>query len=371
MGEAPAAVPPPSKRWLLLHVALPLGVVAAAYLLRDVLAPIVAALFLAYALSPAVDRLQRWRIPRWLGAFLVLLLVVGGLLGVVLIVVPAVLGEFQRFVERLPELLEDFARRTLPAIERTFGIDLPDDVGAAVRQLADQVRKLAPDAAGPLARILGQVVVGAFSFLLALISVLIVPILAYFFLRDFPQLVSAVREQLPARYRAGVESYLREVDEIASSYLRGQLLVILCDAVLYAAGLWAIGLRLGAAIGLLTGILAFVPYAGFAVGIILALLMALVTFEGLWTYVGIVAVFGAVQAIENFVLVPLLVGRRVGLGMVWVLVAVIFFGATLGFVGVLLAVPLGAIFRVSVRRLLAYRAEVDRQAGGTAGGSGS
>jgi predicted PurR-regulated permease PerM len=351
----------PTKRWMLLHIAVPLGLLVAAYFLRDVLTPIVAALFLAYALSPAVDRLQRWRIPRSLGAFLVLLLTFGGLLAILIVVLPAILGEFQRFVTRLPELLERFAAQTLPQIERTFGIDLPDDLHAALGQLADQVRKIAPDAAGPLARMLAHVVQGAAFFLGALFTVLLVPILAFFFLRDFPALVAGVRRELPGRYRPAVEAYLGEVDGIMSSYLRGQLLVVLCLAALYALGLGLIGLRLGVVIGLLAGFLAFIPYAGFAVGMALAMLMALLTFEGVWMYLGIVIVFGAVQALEGFVLTPLLIGRRVGLGMVGVLVAIIVFGATLGFVGVLLAVPLGAIFRVSFKRLMAWRAEIDRE----------
>jgi predicted PurR-regulated permease PerM len=360
---APAS-PPGSRRWLLLHVGLPLVVVVAAYLLRDVLMPVVAALFLAYALSPAVDRLERRRIPRTVGTLLVLVVLLGGMLGVLLGLLPAVLGEFQRFVERLPGLLEEFSARTLPQLEATLGIDLPDDLGAALSQLAAKVRGYAPDAAGPLAGLLGQVVQGAFAFVSALFTVLLVPILAFFMLRDFPLLVAGVRRELPARYRASIESYVAEVDGIMSCYLRGQLLVVLADAVLYAVGLGLLGLRLGWAIGLLTGLLAFIPYVGFAIGLTLALLMALITFEGLWTFVGIAAIFGGVQLVEGFVLTPLLVGRRVGLGMVWVLIAILVFGATLGFVGVLLAVPLAAIFRTSLKRLLAWRAEVDREAGG-------
>jgi predicted PurR-regulated permease PerM len=359
MSDAAAVPPAPSRRWLLVHLGLPLGTLVVAYLLRDVLAPIVAALFLAYALSPAVDRLQRRRVPRTLGALLVLLAAIGVIVGALVVVLPAILGEFQRFVERLPGLLDRFAAQTLPALERTFGVDLPDDLRTALARLAEQVRGVAPDAAGPLARMAAHVLQGAASFLRALFTVLLVPILTFFFLRDFPRLVAAVRHELPARFRAGVEAYVGEVDAILSAYLRGQLLVVLCLAALYALGLALIGLRLGAAIGLLAGLLAFIPYAGFAVGLALALLMALMTFAGPWTYAGIAIVFGTVQALEGFVLTPLLVGRRLGLGMVWVLIAILVFGATLGFVGVLLAVPLGAIFRVSLRRLLAYRAALD------------
>ncbi|MBI5500437.1 MAG: AI-2E family transporter [Deltaproteobacteria bacterium] len=354
-----SAAPAPSRRWLLAHIALPLGLLVAAYVLRDVLTPIVAALFLAYALSPAVDRLQRWGLPRGLGTLLVLLLAIGGIAGVAVAVLPAVLGEFQRFVEKLPELLQRVSAETIPAIERTLGIDLPNDLDAALAQLADKVRGRSPDALGPLAAVAAHVFRGAAAFVSALFTLLLVPILTFFFLRDFPQIVAGVRREIPERYRPGVESYFGEVDRILSAYLRGQLLVVLCLAALYALGLGLIGLRLGVPIGLLAGVLAFIPYAGFAVGIALALLMAVVTFEGMWTYIGIVAVFAGVQVLEGFVLTPQLIGRRLGLGMVGVLLAIIIFGATLGFVGVLLAVPLGAVFRVSFARLMAWRAAVD------------
>ncbi|MBI5486797.1 MAG: AI-2E family transporter [Deltaproteobacteria bacterium] len=354
----------PSRRWFLAHLALPLGLLAAAYFLRDVLTPIVAALFLAYALSPAVDRLKKWGIPRGLGTFLVLLVTIGGLVGVALVVLPAVFGEFQRFVEKLPDLLQRLSTETIPAIERTLGVDLPNDLDTALALLAEKVRGTSPDALGPLASVAAHVLRGAAAFLSALFTVLLVPILTFFFLRDFPQLVAGVRKELPARYRPGVESYFTEVDRIMSAYLRGQLLVVLCLGALYALGLALLGLRLGVAIGLLAGVLAFIPYAGFAVGIALALLMALVTFEGVWMYVGIVAVFTGVQVLEGLVLTPQLIGRRLGMGMVGVLVAIIVFGATLGFVGVLLAVPLGAVFRVSFGRLMAWRAQVDAEGAG-------
>lgn len=355
-GPAPDAADA-ARRRLILHVALPVGLVVAAWALREALAPVVAALFLAYAFSPLVDRLQRHRVPRSAGSILVLAVAVGLFLAVVLGLLPVILGEFHRFAQRLPEMLERVVHERLPAIEETFGVDLPDDLRSAIAQIAEKARGWAPDAVGPIAGALGRVLSGAFSFFSALFTVLLVPILTYFFLRDFPDLVASVRAQIPERHRRGVEDYVREVDGIMGSYLRGQLLVVMCLTTFYAIGLQAIGLHLGLEIGLAAGVLSFVPYAGFVVGLALALLMAAITFEGTWTYVGIGCVFAVVQAVEGLVLTPMLVGRRLGLGTVWVLVAVLVFGSLLGFTGVLLAVPLGAVFRASARRLLAHRDE--------------
>ncbi|MDI7268638.1 MAG: AI-2E family transporter [Myxococcota bacterium] len=343
-----------ARRRLLLHVGVPVAVVAVAYLLREILTPIAAALFLAYALSPIVDRLHGRRVPRSVGSVLALAAVAGVLVAVLLGPLPAILGEFRRFAEGLPGMLDRFADERLPAVERALGVDLPDDTGSALAEVAAAVRSSAPDIAAPVAEALARAMGGIAEFVAALFSVLVVPILAYFLLRDFPRLVESARAAIPERLRPGVESYAAEVDAIVAAYLRGQVMVVLCLAALYAVGLELVGLRLGAAIGVLAGVLSFVPYAGFALGLSLALLMALVTGEGGWTCIGVAAVFATAQAIESLVLTPLLVGRRLGLGTLWVLVAIMVFGTLLGFLGVLLAVPLAAIFRASARRVVAW-----------------
>jgi predicted PurR-regulated permease PerM len=190
------------------------------------------------------------------------------------------------------------------------------------------------------------------SAALALLGyVVLVPVALYYLLHDWPRMVSRFVELVPPGWRGPFDSFMQESDLVLGEYLRGQLLVMLALAVFYSLGLHLFGLDLALPIGVFTGLAVFVPYLGFGVGLLLALLAGLLQFASADAVVMVAVVFGLGQLIESFVLTPRLVGERIGLHPLVVILALMAFGQLLGFVGVLIALPASAVLLVGLRRV--------------------
>jgi predicted PurR-regulated permease PerM len=179
--------------------------------------------------------------------------------------------------------------------------------------------------------------------------VLLVPVVTFYLLRDWDHLVAQVRELLPRPVEPKVSALAGEIDAVLAEFLRGQLTVMAALALIYIVGLWAVGLELAFSIGLIAGLVSFVPYLGVIVGVVLASIAALLQFQDVWHLVAVVAVFGVGQMLEGMVLSPLLVGDRIGLHPVAVIFAVMAGGQLFGFFGVLLALPVAAAIVVLLR----------------------
>ncbi|MGH8595571.1 MAG: AI-2E family transporter, partial [Gammaproteobacteria bacterium] len=178
---------------------------------------------------------------------------------------------------------------------------------------------------------------------------LLVPVVTFYLLRDWDILVRNIDDLLPRRIEPRVRKIVQEIDAVLAEFLRGQLSVMLALAILYITGLWLVGLDLAFAIGLVAGLVSFVPYLGVIVGVLLAGIAALLQFGELWHLLGVVAVFGVGQLLEGMVLSPLLVGERIGLHPVAVIFAVMAGGQLFGFFGVLVALPVAAAIVVLLR----------------------
>ena len=182
------------------------------------------------------------------------------------------------------------------------------------------------------------------------LSALIVPVFALYLLIDFDRIVARVEQLVPRRWSPPISDVARQIHKTLSGYVRGQLTANIVLAALYATGLRIVDIRLAVPIGVLTGMLAFVPYVGFAMGLLLAMSMAILDWQGPGTLVGVVAVMGGVQVIDAMVITPRIVGRSVGLAPLEVILTMMAAGSLFGFLGVLLAVPLGAVAKILVQR---------------------
>jgi predicted PurR-regulated permease PerM len=316
-------------------------------LLAPVLLPFVLAAVLAYALRPLVDRLERHRVPRWLGAGLAIALLMLLLLALVVIIVPVITQQWPLLREQIPVLLERVNAWLVPLAQR-HGVELAIDV-EGVRAL---LRRLISGHEGQLLdHALASLRIGGSALLAVLGNGVLMPVVAYYLLLDWNAVVQRCRSLIPPRARAPVADFLAEADSVLGQYLRGQLLVMGILAVFYALGLALAGLKLALPIGVFTGLAVFVPYLGYGLGLLLALLAALLQFQS-WTGVLAVAlVYGLGQLLESFFLTPRLVGERIGLHPIAVIFALMAFGHLFGFVGVLMALPASAVLLVAVRRL--------------------
>lgn len=323
--------------------ALGLIAVLLLWLFQSILLPFVFGMLLAYFLDPLADWMERKGMGRTVAALVALALFTLVALGVLLLLAPLIVNEARAFIESLPDLWRKFNERLVNILERNLDFLGGGNLSA---QAASQ--------AGDWARgILGWIMGGGF-FVLNLISLLVVtPVTAFYLLRDFDRMVAWVDEQLPREHAPIIRAQAQEMDQVLSGFLRGQATVSLILAVFYATGLVLVGLNYGLVIGVLAGMLAIIPYAGPILSFGLGILIGFAQFGLDWvSLLMVAAVFGGGQVLESYFLTPNLVGDRVGLHPVWVIFAVMAGGVLFGFVGVLLAVPLFAMFGVMARFLI-------------------
>jgi predicted PurR-regulated permease PerM len=337
-----------ASAWLLIA----LLAVLALWLLGPVLTPFVVAGVLAYALTPLVDRLDdvgRGRLPRFVAVGIVELLLILALLGLALLVVPIVAKEAPLMREQLP-LLFDKSITVIGPWLKSLGISIALDL-ASLKERA--LGFLSANYAGAFSSLLSSLKLGGNFAITVIGNAVLIPVALFYLLLDWKRFIAVLLELVPPRARPGVDSFTEEADQVLGQYLRGQLLVMLTMGVFYSIGLSLFGLDLALPIGMFTGLAMFVPYVGFGIGLVFALVAGLLQFASVKALVMVAAVYGTGQVIEGFYITPRLVGRRIGLHPLLVIFALLAFAQLFGFVGVLVALPASAILLVAIRRLRA------------------
>ncbi|NDY91708.1 AI-2E family transporter [Ideonella livida] len=337
----------PTQRQSLGWLAIALVLVTLIWLLAPVMAPFVVAAVLAYVLHPAVERLVHRRVPRVLAVVGVVVLALLVLAALLLLVVPILSKELPLLRQQVPLLVERMGTQLQPVLA-AWGVQVRLDV-ASLKALV--LKALDGNLEEWLATVLSSVRLGG-SLLLALLgNLFLVPVVLFFLLMDWPRLVARWLGLIPPRHRQAVDSFLAEADEVLGQYLRGQLMVMLALSAFYTSGLALAGFDLALPVGVFTGLAVFIPYVGFGLGLLLALMAGLLQFGGWYGLLSVAVVYGLGQLLESFVLTPRLVGERVGLSPLAVIFALMAFGHLLGFVGVLVALPVSAVALVAWRRL--------------------
>ncbi|MGM9480547.1 AI-2E family transporter [Roseateles sp. NT4] len=336
-----------TQRTALAWGGVALALILLLWLLSPVLAPFIAALVLAYALAPVVQALVNRRTPRALAVVMVEMLFAMALLALVLLVLPILSKELPALREQIPALAKLANDKVSPWLAE-HGIHMQLDP-ASIKAFV--LKYLDANFEEWLATVLSSARIGG-SFLLAFVgNAVLLPVVLFYLLNDWPSLVERMRALVPPAARDSVGSFLDECDETLGQYLRGQLLVMGALAVYYSVGLALARFDLALPIGVFTGLAVFIPYLGFGLGLVLALLAGLLQFASIYGVVAVAIVFGVGQLLESFVLTPRFVGERIGMSPLMVIFALLAFGHLLGFVGVLIALPLSAVAAVAVKRL--------------------
>ena len=343
-------IPKPVAAWLLIGLAAALLL----YALRDALMPFAAGVIIAYLLDPLASRLERLGLSRLAASLLILMIFLALLIGALLAVTPLLVKQAFALIEGLPgyvQRLQAFAaEKAGPVLQRFGGADA---LSEAQRPVADVLKQAGGWAAAFLSTLWtrGQAVASVLSLLV------ITPIVAFYVLADWKRMVALIDSYLPRAEAPAIRVIARDADKAIAGFVRGQSLVCLFLAAFYAIGLMLIGVNYGLLIGIASGLLSFIPFAGSVAGLLVALAVAFGQFWPDWTPVALTAgVFAAGQIIEGNILSPKLVGQSVGLHPVWLMFALFAFGSLFGFAGLLIAVPLAATLGVLVRHgLRRYR----------------
>lgn len=315
------------------------------YLLNEVLMPFIVSAILAYILNPLVCKLETWGIHRSRASMWVMGLTFLLLVSLLLVIVPMLVKQFQSIIGKLPALVDYVQHTILPWINHKLGSYITFDVNMVATWMRNNT-KIIQDTLKKAMPIMMQRGVWFAGWLG---DIVMLPLLLYYFLLDWSRWENGLRTMIPRRYLHIYNRVGGNIDTVLGEFLRGQLMVMLIMGLFYGSALMLIGLDSGFAIGMVAGILVFIPYLGAFTGLLLATLAAILQFSTWKGLLCVWSVFVIGQILESFFVTPKIVGDRIGLSPFWVIFALMAFGNLLGFLGMLVALPLAAICLVLLR----------------------
>lgn len=330
-------------------IALGLGIFWVIWLLAPVLTPFVLALLLGWLGDPLVDRIERAGRSRNAAVTLVFVLMLLLVVLALMILVPLIERQIVTLIAALPQMRDWVIHTGVPWIEQKTGLELMTWLDP--ERLIEWIRGHWEQAGGVAKTFFGYLSRSGFAMVTWVLNIALLPILTFYFLRDWDKLVERVAAVIPRKYVGTVGRLAQESNDVLGAFIRGQFLVMIALGVIYAAGLSFTGLNLGLLIGLIAGLISFIPYLGATTGVVLAVLAALVQAQGfdLKLMAGLAATFTVGQLLESYVLTPRIVGDKIGLHPVAVIFAVMAGGQLFGFLGMLLALPVSAVANVLLR----------------------
>ena len=336
--------PSVSQRWQLLALVVLVGLLL--YLLAPVLTPFAVAAMFAYLFDPVVGLLQRLRLSRGVAVGIVFVGLTVLLVLMLLALIPFLEHQVALLIGRLPDWIAWLQNDAVGWLNATFdlSLEMPDS-----QQLATIIQEHWKEAGGTAAIVVAKVSKSGLAIVAWITHLIVIPVAFFYLLRDWDVMIAKIHDLLPRSIEPTVSRLARESDETLSAFVRGQLSVMIALGIIYAVGLWAVGLSTGPLIGLIAGLISFVPYLGSITGILLGVIAAIVQYGDVTHVALVVAVFVIGQLLEGYVLVPRLVGEKIGLHPVAVIFAVLAGGELFGFLGVLLALPVASVLMVLLR----------------------
>lgn len=331
----------PSTRWFIFAAIVGVGILI--YLLAPVITPFLASALLAYLGDPVVDRLEKFKLSRTTSVVIVFFMILLVLISLPLILVPLIEQQISALVVKMPAYL-DRAQTFLAPLLNDANIFNTETIKNAFTSYWKEM-------GGVASAILKGITTSGFVLIGWIANLVLIPVITFYLLRDWDILVAKVGRLIPRSKLPTVEKLAKESDEVLGSFLRGQFVVMMALGLIYTIGLWIAGLDLALLIGMIAGLVSFVPYLGFIVGILLAGIATIMQFGDPLHLLNVIIVFGIGQALEGMLLTPLLVGDKIGLHPVAVIFSVMAGGQLFGFVGILLALPVAAVVMVLIRHV--------------------
>jgi predicted PurR-regulated permease PerM len=341
-----------NQKQTIIWLSVALAFILLLSLLGPILMPFIVAAILAYVLNPWLDklcavRIKKFCMPRPLAATFLILLVVACVLAIILIMVPILQKQIPLLHNQIPQFLDKFNVLVTPIL-RDFGIQASID-SEGIKALISEHLASSGDVIGKA--VLSSIKVGGTAVLGMLANFILIPIVLFYLLVDWHRLMDRLKNFIPRRWLMQTQNWFKEVDELLAQYLRGQIMVMVVLSIYYSIGLAIAGFDLALPVGVLTGLLVFIPYLGFGLGLFLALVSAVLQFNDLHGLIAVGIVYGIGQMLESFILTPKLVGERIGLHPLTVIFALMAFGQLFGFIGILVALPASAVISVAAKNL--------------------
>ncbi len=318
------------------------------YVLRSVLMPFVAGILLAYLLDPMVLRLQKLKFSRTWATVTVCFLMILIVLPAIFLFIGMVENQVGLLIQATPKYMGLIMDKIRPGLER-LAQRFPDLKGGNIEEM---IKGNVGNGLKFVGSLLKGVISNGFALINLISLILITPVVTFYMLRDWDTFVNKFEGLLPRQSKKGIMESMQEINKIISGFIRGQLSVCLILGAFYSIGLKLVGLELGLLVGFIAGVISFIPYVGSITGFVLGVVLAFAQFGDATHVMYVVAVFLCGQFLEGNFLTPKLVGESVGLHPVWVMFALLAGGVLLGFLGLMLAVPVAAIIGVLVRNMI-------------------
>jgi len=318
------------------------------YSVRSVLAPFVVGMIVAYLLDPIVDKMEEKGINRGFATSLIITLFFTIIVGLAIIIIPIIYDQIVSFLRRVPEYIEYFDNKIYPLIEKareSLGIvqTQSENVNGYINNNPEKILEITR-------KFFQNLLSSSMGIISTISMLLIMPITAFYMLKDWDNIVVSINKNLPKKYAGTIKKIFTEVDRTVSRYIRGQIQVCLMLGLFYGIALTIAGLEFGFLIGFTTGLVSFVPYIGMLIGVAIGLVVALFQYGSDFASLGmILGIFAIGSIIEGNLVTPKLIGKKVGLHPMWIIFGLLTGGTLMGFVGVLLAVPITAVIGVLVK----------------------
>jgi putative permease len=320
------------------------------YLVSDTLAPFLAAFIFAYLLQPAIDvNCHKLKIPRGIVALGVFVMFLSGFVAIIVLIVPIIYQQIAVFVDKIPQYKSNFQSGLMVWSERL------NDVNS---ELSNKITESAQSFLDSSFSILASFANHIWQYTLATINfftiIALVPIILYYFLRDWPQIVSSIESILPMRGKSKVREIFISINELLSAYIRGQLNICLLLAFYYILGLNLIGLDLSLLLGILSGFLIIIPFIGAMISFLMVVISCYFTFGAGVELIYVIILYVVGHSVEGYILVPKIIGDRIGLHPVWIIFAVFAAGSVFSFIGIVFAIPIAGIVKVLLSHIIDY-----------------
>ena len=318
--------------------------------LGKVLVPFIVALILTYIFNPFVEIItHKFRIKRSIVSFFISITVFLLFLSVPLFIIPTMIMQLKSIILSIPNLIHLFNNKILQVINAKYGTNLTLDLDNMKLLLLNNFSKVYNNVNvfSPLAK-------NSFIILEILIYIILIPFILFYSIINWHNFIHFVDSLIPKSYVNSVHHMFHDMDVMLAAYLRGQISVMIIMALYYSVALHFTGLNSGAVIGILTGLLVFIPYLGILTGLLISLCIAFAGFHGMHQIFAILIVYGVGHLLEGGLVTPFLVGGKIGLNPIMIILALMIFGQILGLVGVLLALPLATIAVVLLKHAKLY-----------------
>jgi predicted PurR-regulated permease PerM len=317
------------------------------YLLGEAVTPFVIAMLFAYILNPAVDYLERRKVPRGVAIGIFAALFFAAIAGAFVGIVMVLKYEIPQLLANLPGYIETVKTDYLPFVQRVLGVTL--DLDRMVADLKERLGHLSAENYASAAGYAFTIVSGTVNVLFALVGVFLVPVLMIYLLFDYKKMKAGALDIMPRGYREVIIARLREVEGVLRDFVKGQLMVAFIMGILYSIGLAIVGVDMPILVGMLSGFGNLVPYLGTTIGLGISVILVLLKYHDLMHPGFVILVFILVQTAEAYVITPKVVGNKLGLHPVVIILSLLVFGKLLGFAGVILAVPIAAVLKVFIK----------------------